>query len=177
MNDHTAENVFSNVVHNRSLTEDARPMPDTRDNILFARTEAVGELLEAHILRKEDQYDRNHDKEHSAPREMAQTIHQIASALITIQDEEPDVETDPWIRTHAGLDQYLLQASYDWSLGDKRATERNLINALRHAIDLARHMGLDPEQIVKDENARILDKYGIDKDAQHKPTQESATHA
>lgn len=177
MNDHTAENVFSNVVHNRYLTEGVRPMPNTRDNILFARTEAVGELLEAHILRKEDQYDRNHDKEHSAPREMAQTIHQIASALVTIQDEEPDVEMDPWIRIHVAMDGYLSAASGDWSLGRKAETEQSLLLALYTAIDLARLMGLDPEQIVKDENARILQKYGIDQDAQHKPTQENPTHA
>lgn len=161
MHDHSAENIYASVIGNRRATADARPMPTTRDNILFARTEAVGELLEAHILRPATQYHRNHAKEHSAPRELAQTLHQIASALITLQEEEPDVERDPWIRIHAGLDQYLTQASYDWSLGDKRATENNLIAALRAAIHLAKLMYLDPEQIVEDENARILAKLGI----------------
>lgn len=167
MNDHGAKNIYASVSGNRQATAAARPMPNTRGNTLFARTEAVGELLEAHILRKDGRYDRNHAKEHSAPREMAQTLHQIASALITLQQEEPDVEADPWIRLHVELDGYLSEASYAWSLGRKRETEEALIAALGAAIHLARHMGLDPEQIVEQENARILEKYAITTEEPH----------
>lgn len=164
MNDHTAENVFSNVVHNRYLTEDVRPMPDTRGNIAFARTEHSGELLDAHLLRPDPAFDRNHDKEHSARRELAQAMHQIASGLITVEEETPPTQADGWIILHSQIDILLCGAQEAWERGDRTGTQDLLGLALVRSVELAHIMGLDAVEIVDEENARILAKIAAKKE-------------
>lgn len=154
---------------NRQETAEARPMPITRHNIAFGRTEHTGELLDAYLLRPVGEYQRNRDKKHTPARELAQAMHQIASALITARKEPPPIQPDPWVTLHGQIEVLLCTAQEAWERGDGKTTREILGLALVRAVELADLMGLDPVGIVEDENARILSKIAT--------TQESATHA
>jgi hypothetical protein len=157
--------ILAAVEDNRAATSDTRPMPTTADNISFAQTEAIGELLEAQILRPKSAYQRNHAKEHSPQRELAQTMHQIASALITMQEEQPPATPDPWIAAHCELADALQSAAAWWNRGRASHAQMYLEQAMGRAIALADLMGLDPEEIVEDENRRILAKEAAKREA------------
>jgi len=162
MTDHPAQLhriALALVAENRMATASTRPMPTTAHNIEFAVTEIDGELLEAHNLRPQTQYERNRpDKTHTPDKELAQGIHQICSALLTIKDEQPDAQPDPWTALHTQISIILASARREWSLGRKQPTVELLQLALANAIRLATLMHLDPIAILKTENARILAK-------------------
>ncbi len=145
------------VADNRLTTAPTRPMPSTGHNIDFARQE-LAELLDAHETRPVGTYERNTDKDHSARRELAQTIHQIGSALLTIDDDTPPAQVDPWIDMQVQIDFLLASARSEWNKGRKAQTVELLDLALVRSCDLSELMGLDPVAIVVEENARVVAK-------------------
>lgn len=150
--------IYADVVRCRWSVAERRPAPTTLDSMLFAMTE-LAEYTEAERLRSNPRYVRNNERQFDARRELAQAGEMLFTALWMMDEEKPVGDAGSVLIGRVAY--YLGLALVSWGKGKWNASTHALTRAAAAWVDLATHVGEDPEALIGDELARIRAKFGV----------------
>lgn len=148
---------------NRLLVGTAYPTPTTAHNMAFAVTEG-GEIDDARLRMSADYLRNDSAKQPELEIEVGQFISQIASALLTLEQETPmgSRATESRIdAAQARADILLALARIAWASEEKVTTRSHLEAALRATCDLCVALDIDPQGALDAAHAKRLRKVGI----------------
>lgn len=148
--------LYDDVALCRLDLAERRPAPTTIDSMIFALTE-LAEYCEAERLRSNPRYVRNNDRHFDARRELAQTGEMLFTALYMLVREEPTADAGGVLIGRVAY--YLGLALVSWGRAKGNATDHALGKAAAAWVDLADHVGEDPQQLIGDELTRIYAKF------------------
>lgn len=142
----------------RERTVHARPMPITGHNIAFAMSEMAGEVIDA-IMRGYPEYVRNNGKRVDLELEVGDAFSQIASALITLDNERPTYHADITQYLAAKVSMALAGAQIMWQVGSGVQAKAGLQEAAAWLLELCRHLEIDPVQALAGSHQKTLRKH------------------
>ena len=149
--------IYADVVRCRWSVAERRPAPTALDSMLFALTE-VAEYTEAERLRSNPRYVRNHEREFDARRELAQAGEMLFTALWMMDEEKPVGDAGSVLIGRVAY--YLGLALVSWGKKHANASNHALTRAAAAWMDLATHVGEDPQALIGEELERIRGKFG-----------------
>ena len=142
----------------RRKTEHARPMPSTAHNIAFAQSEMAGEVLDA-IMRSYPEYVRNNGKDADLAMEIGDAFSQIASAMITLEDETVTFHADITQYLAAKVSIALANAQVMWQVGSGIQASLDLQEAASWLLQLCCHLAIDPMAALERSHQKTMAKH------------------